>query len=765
MRKACLIFLCAIVFCALNVKETIAWNDNESHRKISERAVQSSASLDLNGFIKDKYGHNLGLEFAVGEDTLFEYIQNGSHLEDANDENKAIGERAKNHFHDPTRIFNEAGLYNLPFSGKSAAVWAHFEDGNLWDLESFYDYFELSFMAGTIEERLDNLEKTFRTAGHLMHLLQDMAVPAHTRNELYFGHVSKLVLQNILKMDVSRWKFPAGSRMESYLKANPRFISQVPPASIPDFDQLTNYFDTKNYRSNTSQPVSGPSHGLAEYTNSNFLSEMQFFRDDVQVFPVPFPNPNLQNVNYWDLQLDTYFHYPHLTWVLPRVFFSKYIGRASAKQDENIEHLGRVSFFTKYAMLTGSKFIFLDETCYDDYLEKLVPKAVAYSAGLLEFLFRGDIDFEIDVSDTVPIAVTNNSAKDMAGLFTLYYENSKGGRKKVAAGEWQLTIPAGETLQVGGPPLDMPRDIGSEQIFTLVFRGTLGAVSNAVTGKTTSFADYDFACLQDVEYWEIQPPEPYEYYLLPGSLNNTPADAWKRHFDCKIEFRDRLSDRTIWRETNFTFKVKSTPAIAKKIGRSYVEGQWFTINANTYNMSGVIEYIKIAKAPGVWEYVFDDSGMNSIAPGVSIGNPAVYTYRLWRTHTGYVDFFPGQIAADDGVDECNLLESIYTPDIDVNLYYPVLDVYPHEPNCPNDDEIMERARSLCNNEYTEFYHETLAMAAPYLPILHNDEWQNYGIEIRFNFISLLQHLRGDGTIYNGPVTFTKPYGSTKLIVH
>ena len=51
-----------------------------------------------------------------------------------------------------------------------------------------------------------------------------------------------------------------------------------------------------------------------------------------------------------------------------------------------------------------NELVFLDEACYDDYLEKLVPKAVAYSAGLLEFLFRGDIDFEVDVSDTVPIA-------------------------------------------------------------------------------------------------------------------------------------------------------------------------------------------------------------------------------------------------------------------------------------------------------------------------------------------------------------------------
>ena len=217
--------------------------------------------------VQEKLGLDEGMNYHVGEKTLLEVVENGSHLEDAKDENDAIGERATNHFHDPTRIFNDAGLYNYPFSGKSAAVWAYLDDRNKWDLESFYDYLELSFMASSTEERLENLEKTFRTAGHLMHLLQDMAVPAHTRNELYSGHTSKLVLENVLKEDMSLWKFPAGSRMESYLKENPRFIAQVPPESIPNFDNFTNYFDTENYRSNTAQPVSGPSHGLAEYSN------------------------------------------------------------------------------------------------------------------------------------------------------------------------------------------------------------------------------------------------------------------------------------------------------------------------------------------------------------------------------------------------------------------------------------------------------------------------------------------------------------------
>lgn len=766
MRKVCLIFLCAVVFCALNVKETIAWNDTESHRKISERAVQSSVSLDLNGFIKGKYGHNLGLEFSAGEDTLFQHILNGSHLEDANDDDKAIGERAENHFHDPTRTFNEAGLYNYPFSGKSAAVWAHFEDRNLWDLESFYDYLELSFMSSSTEERLDNLEKTFRTAGHLMHLLQDMAVPAHTRNELYFGHTSKLILENILKEDLSLWRFPAGSRMESYLKENPRFIAQVPPESIPAFDHLTNYFDTKDYRSNPAQPVSGLSHGLAEYSNSNFLSEMQFFRDGAQVFPTPFPNPNLQNVNFYGLQLDTYLHYPHLRWMLPPVFFSRYIGRASF-QGEAIEHLGRVSFFTKYAMLTGTKFIFLDENCYDDYLEKLVPKAVAYSAGLLEFLFRGDIDFEIDVSDTVPIAVTNNSEKDMDGLFTLYYDTAKGGRKMVADAEWQISIPAGATVQVSGPPLDVPRDLGTDQIFTLVFRGTLGAVEGAVTGKTTSFSIYDFACHQDVVYSEVQLPVPYEHFFLPGSLGPNPVttNVWERHFECRFEFEDVLSDHTVSRTTTFTFKVRSTPAIAKKIGRAYVEGQWFTLNGNNNYMPGVVEYVKISRAPGEWKYVFDASGANGITGRGSFGNPPVYYDGLWRTDTGYPELFWSQIAAHNGRDECILEEKVARPDIVVRLDYPKAEGSSPEPNCPNADEIMDRVRSLCSNEYVNFYNDTLAMAAPHLPAIYNGEWQNYGIEIRYNILNLLNPKKGDGTIYDSPVTFTKAYGSDELIIH
>jgi hypothetical protein len=729
-----------------------AWSDSKSHEFLTESAIFSAP--DFNAGVRDKFGIEDGLNYAVRGKTLLEHIQNGSHLEDAKDED--IGERAKNHFHDPTKIFNEAGLDNFGFKGTSAAVWAHFEDRNLWDLKSFYDYLELSFMAGSPEDRLDNLGKTFRAAGHLMHLLQDMAVPAHTRNELYSGHTSKLLLERLLE-----GKFPSGSRMESYLKENPQFIRRVPAALIPTFDHFTNYFDTKSYRANTSLPVSGPSHGLAEYTNSNFLSEFQLFRDDAQIFPSPYFNPNLQNVTYWGAQWDVAKKYPHLKLVLPPIFYSKYIGRPSAVEDEEILHLGRVSFLRKYrSFMNASELIFLDDACYDEYLEKLVPKAVAYSAGLLEFLFRGDIDFEIDVSDTVPVAVTNNSAKDMDGLFTLYYETSKEVRKKVADAEWQLSIPAGGTVQVSGPAFDLPRDLGVNQTFTLVFRGTLGSVFNAVTGKTTSFAAYEFAYLHGAEYYEIQPPVPYEYFVEQGGQGPDPTGVWKRHFDCGVDFEDNLSDSTAWRSTLFTFQVMSTPAIAKKIGRSYVEDQWFTLNGNNNFTPGVLEYAKIAKMPGEWEYILDDSGMNAIVPGWTGGNPVGYVDGLWRTDTGYLDLYWNQIAANNNTDECVLEEKIARAGIVVNLYYPDYDA-----TCSNADEIIARARSLCDNEYQKLYSDTLAMAAPYLSTIGDDEWQNYGIEVRYSRLNLLNPLKGDGTIYDSPVTFTKPYGSTELIVH
>ncbi|MFC1657705.1 hypothetical protein ACFL2P_03960 [Candidatus Moduliflexota bacterium] len=87
----------------------------------------------------------------------------------------------------------------------------------------------------------------------------------------------------------------------------------------------------------------------------------------------------------------------------------------------------------------------------------------------------------------------------------------------------------------------------------------------------------------------------------------------------------------------------------------------------------------------------------------------------------------------------------------------------HVPECPNAEDILIEAGELCDL-YDKLYHDTLVWNLPYLDTIFNSPWQEYGFEIRLSKLMVFSPKEGDGVIFNGPVTITKNYGSSELIV-
>jgi hypothetical protein len=58
----------------------------------------------------------------------------------------------------------------------------------------FFFYKSLIHPAGINRERY--MAETFLTLGHVLHLLQDMAVPAHTRDDFSIGHNREALRRN-----------------------------------------------------------------------------------------------------------------------------------------------------------------------------------------------------------------------------------------------------------------------------------------------------------------------------------------------------------------------------------------------------------------------------------------------------------------------------------------------------------------------------------------------------------------------------------------
>ena len=73
-----------------------------------------------------------------------------------------------------------------------------------------------------------------------------------------------------------------------------------------------------------------------------------------------------------------------------------------------------------------------DETCHADYLEKLIPRAVGYSAGMLNYFFRGKINIVRTGADTFKIV--NLSDEELEGnlnSFRLFYDNTDSTRIEI----------------------------------------------------------------------------------------------------------------------------------------------------------------------------------------------------------------------------------------------------------------------------------------------------------------------------------------------
>jgi len=206
--------------------------------------------------------------------------------------------RASNHFHNPlnSKPWENSYLMDWPqtfgsyCSGGwgnrySNIVWAtgfsspapygdKMAAPNPWAWDSARTYYELAFKAGTVAEREQYLADTFLSLGHILHLLQDMAVPAHVRSD-FMSHLSRIGIRGFNPL---KWPYEP---YENYVRDNnyvllPESLVPIRPIFL-DKKTLTNYWDTDVYEAtctHVAPRLAGPNLGLAEYTNANPASRM-----------------------------------------------------------------------------------------------------------------------------------------------------------------------------------------------------------------------------------------------------------------------------------------------------------------------------------------------------------------------------------------------------------------------------------------------------------------------------------------------------------
>ena len=307
------------------------------------------------------------------------------------------------------------------------------------------NYFYDALSAKSRDDREHNFAMTFFSLGHSLHMLEDMAVPAHTRNDFLYDHIWHGVIH--------------GSYLEGFVEDG-RIVGNV--SLIKDkitFRKLSDFWDNDG---------SHAMKGLAEYSNNNFLSEGTVFRKygspdwiDIERYEIVAEDGKTDNVRY-------------------------YRGRTSDGID--IPHLAVVglinpilNFFSDKER--AGKTAYLDPNCYKDYSEILIPKAAAYASGLTEYFFRGRLAVIKDGTDAIKIK--NLSAEPLhEGIIEVYYDSAPAGmRTKLST----YLISADNPVSPGGVTenivMTMPTDNIERGRYIVIFKGRLGEENGAVIGK------------------------------------------------------------------------------------------------------------------------------------------------------------------------------------------------------------------------------------------------------------------------------------------
>ncbi len=412
MKKIILIIIFLITYSAAN-----AYDQNTVHIKINDSALNNSRAKEI---IRTQL-FTKGIEERVKDKEIRDWIIEGGRDED-NPEARGLW-----HFHDPLKPWESAGLLG---TFKSSILFAQDAQNNGFTWQRARSLYYEGLTAIDIQTRDAKLAMAFKTVGQVMHLISDMAVPAHTRND-----------QHMLSEPYEKYTKGKESDLDFTPATVPSGIFDYFIANTSAPVQITALWDTNRYDGST--PWAGGFIGLAEITNANFLSEDTMFKDYphpkanyTEVFPssVTARDGTYDNVRYLRGVVNTY---------LP-------------------EKLAAVRYLTQYVDELGTSIdvakYYLDDEVHKAYAKKLVPLAVGYSAALLDYFFRGQIEISLPDSG---VYLKTDDANPEAGFIPqvkLRVENKSPNGQTMTDGSIELVVKyrkaQSDPFRNGGVPVD-----------------------------------------------------------------------------------------------------------------------------------------------------------------------------------------------------------------------------------------------------------------------------------------------------------------------
>ena len=516
--KKTLAFL--ILFLSLSSIDGFAYEVG-THEAINRFVTDNSASINttLQG-----YGLANGLDTYIplnGNTKISAYIREGGRLED-----ELTPLRPMNHFHNPLKTWDISGYSNLSLIDVSNPVWAQEAGVNsLWAQETgaltgnFYswpsarEYLYDALTATDENTRNYRFIACFHSLGQVMHLMEDLAVPAHTRND---SHIAGNIYEEWVDYVRQNWPSIFNGYLSNYTYTPDSSLFTTgteynPYAVIP----IAGLFDADVYTGKNPNVTAG-AVGLSEYTNANFFSENTIEKN------FAFPN----HTTFVDITT-VVFQNPIAGGTVTRPYYKKMPGAGDsgyylATVDAlkyYVKNIIQVLHNNSYYGIFNRKFRNeinqemgeaeqLDDYCYRDYASRLLPRAAGYSKALLQYFFRGQID-AVEASATTDTSgnisgitlkvknntpgenITQNSANSSHFVVSYSYQDSAGNSYYGCSAPVNLNgniFPGNDTSTdtykyTFSFSNSIPSDATHIQ-YMLVYRGQLGQETDAVAAKT-----------------------------------------------------------------------------------------------------------------------------------------------------------------------------------------------------------------------------------------------------------------------------------------
>ena len=441
-------------------------------------------------------------------------------------------------------------------TGASTTDWAF--DGrlgatapNLFDLADAERFLYRAVVGQTEEERTHAMALHFLALGHVVHLLEDMGVPAHTRNDFAADHLAYLFggvrwgynlehfgesLASLQLLGELR-NAPGGafaSRARIFLeRTNSLPFNTGPLVDVTQFAQSIAPPDTADFEAKDfwdSQLIQGgspPGAGLAEYSHNHFLSRETAPHSNPDGYAEP--ESSIATAR-WCQPLPL--RAPDGGFIQSQITGSVAIGRFLSTA--LVPHLAHCNFWARdYGLLDEAqipsgeaKFAFtvIEDSVNRDYLELLWPMMIEYVREFLLFYLSPRLE-------VVPIGENKFTLRNLTHLefqfdsdaLEIIYTDVNGERQTVSpdcgAGSSVKSLPAKTSVNVPAlagdfsctMPSELPVDAANSLEFWVVVRGAMGDRGHAAPpGSLEAFADGDFSSDFVVAFQRVRPEIIYQ---------------------------------------------------------------------------------------------------------------------------------------------------------------------------------------------------------------------------------------------------------------